>query len=99
MNAAVLTGRALFASAAPRLELAHRERCTEIVRLHAERRAWLDIRHEREWCVAHRELQLLRAYAKGDRRYMKKREKLLAKAQRDLQAADTALAEIRRSLP
>lgn len=78
---AALTGRALFAAAAPRLERAHRERRAELRQLHSERRFVLGLIHKCEQRIAHRELQEVRALATGDRRYMARRTNKLKQAE------------------
>lgn len=93
-----LTGRGLFRAVAPRLELAHRQRTAEITRLRAERRTWLNILHEREWAVEHRELQLIRAGARRQSRYIAERQRKLEAARRALTEAQSRLTEINRSL-
>jgi hypothetical protein len=73
-----------LAQVAPRLAKAHRERQREIeVEARKERhRQTMLLKAER--LEAHRDLQLIRAYATGDRRYIERRERKLDQARREV---------------
>lgn len=76
--------RALFVAVAPRLERAHRQRLQEIAQIRVERLRTQDQILETQRLVAHRDLQLQRANAIGDRRYISRRQHKLKRAQKDL---------------
>jgi hypothetical protein len=88
-----LTGRALFAAVAPRLERAHRERRLELAAESlARRRARAQVL-DLERLVAHRELQVIRAA--GRRGTRRQRERYLQHRENLLRAAEAALARAR----
>jgi hypothetical protein len=69
---------------APRLALARDQRVAELIaEYEARHRARQDLQRA-EWLVAHRELQLIRAGARNDRRYVARREAKLVRARQDL---------------
>lgn len=68
----------------PRLATARDQRCTEMDAERTERRRCRDALLRSENLVAHRELQLLRAHARGQRGYILRREHKLKAAQRQL---------------
>lgn len=74
-------------SVAPRLALAHRERRAELAAERAARRHARNAVLRWEWIVAHRELQLVRAGATGDGRYIDRRRHKLAVAEKRLRSA------------
>ena len=82
-----MSGRFDLAAVAPRLARAHRAQRAHLA-LELKRR-----RHARntvmalEALVAHRDLQLLRAMAKGDARYIARRHHKLAQSQEQLRRA------------
>lgn len=78
----------------PRLALARHQRVAEII---AERQAYRDAqdRHlETQRLVAHRDLQLVRAWSTGSRRYIRRRERLLEEARREHARAEQRLVEV-----
>ena len=85
----------------PRLGRAYEDRRAELAakreRLARERvaRRRADERlYRAEWLVAHRELQVFRAYNIGDRRYIAKRERKLAEAREQLARARSRRAAL-----
>lgn len=82
-----LSGRELFAAVAPRLERAHRlERAARAEARRARHRA-REAELAAERLVAHRDLQLVRAYSVGDGRYIRRRERKLEQARAQLRRA------------
>lgn len=70
---------------APRLAKA-RDQFLALQRQENEHRIWLiNERHRLQKLIAHRELQVLRAGATGDRRYIKRRQDKLDHARAELQ--------------
>lgn len=91
-----MTGRALFAAVAPRLELAHRERRAEIVVLRARRASLTSKVLKKERLLAHRDLQTLRVTRRHSTGV---RLAKLRQAERELEAARAALREVESQLP
>lgn len=83
-----------FATRCPRLALAHRQRAAELVAERAARRRAVRELQRAEALVAHRELQLLRAGAGGNRRYISLRTQKLVAARRRLAAAQRTVREL-----
>lgn len=81
-----------LATIAPRLALAHRQRADEIIAERVARHHAREQLESAERLVAHRELQLLRAGATGDRSYVRRRDNKLTRARAHLAAA-RAVAE------
>lgn len=87
-----------LADIAPRLARARdqiveeRRRLAEVERGLSER--WMQVR----WLVEHRDLQLLRAGAKGDRHYIAERQRKLDRARRQMQWLDRELKQVRREI-
>lgn len=69
----------------PRLAVARDERIAELRQEREDRRAARRQLLAAERMVAHRELQLIRAEATGDRRYIKRRTDKLARGRAQLQ--------------
>lgn len=73
-----------LAAVCPRLALAHRQRRHELHAERAERHKVRELLRHAEWCVAHRELQLVRAGFTRNGRYIASRTRKLGQARRDL---------------
>lgn len=94
MRRRLRTGRALFAAVAPRLERAHRERRLEVAALHRTRRRLVQAELHKESLLAHRELQLQRAFAAGKMGYVRHRKAKLEQAQRELASVREKLTAV-----
>lgn len=70
---------------APRLARAREQRREELRVASAERRHVLQLLLAAERCVAHRELQLQRAFVTGNGKYIAERFRKLSQAQRELE--------------
>lgn len=79
-----MPSRVEFARVAPRLERAHREERAARAAARAERSRQRERVLRAERLVAHRELQLARAYAKRSVKYMRQRERKLHQAREEL---------------
>jgi hypothetical protein len=83
-------------SIAPRLARARDQWIAEAARLRDEQQAanrrWLKAR----WLLEHRDLQLVRAYATGDAKYIAHRSRKLKAAHREMAQAEARLECVRR---
>lgn len=71
-------------SIAPRLARARDQRREELRVASVQRRHMASLVLSSERCVAHRELQLVRAFSTGNGRYIAERQRKLAAAKREL---------------
>lgn len=77
---------------APRLARARDQRVARLRYEAAERARYRRLSLKAERLIAHRELQLVRAYATGDGRYIAARQRKLAAARRELAAVEERAA-------
>lgn len=77
-----------FERLAPRLALAHRQRKHEIHNEDMEERRYLAKHLELERLIAHRELQLQRAFIRGNGGYISQRQRKLGAAVRAMEALE-----------
>ena len=85
-----------LADIAPRLARARDQWVAERLRLDVEERLALHQWHSARWRLEHRDLQLLRAFRYGTRRYIAERQRKLDAARRDMERADARLDRVRR---
>lgn len=79
---------------APRIALAQEQLIAEL-QWKARRRRWLRDRLWRaQWTVDHRDLQLQRAQATGDARYIARRQAKLQRAQKELRRLQRRMQEV-----
>lgn len=83
-----------LSNVAPRLAAAHKGRQLEIIAARVARHVARERLQHCEWLVDHRDLQLQRAFAKGNRRYIEIRTRKLEQARAELARAQQRADEL-----